>query len=64
MNTILWLIAMIASLWLAVYSFGTLGEAALGYVGIGLFLFCFVMTIASVWEDVRTLSGKHSEGEE
>ena len=61
MNTLAWLIALIACLWLAVYSFGTLDVAALGYVGIGLFMFCFVMAIASAFEDIHSMRGKHEE---
>lgn len=64
MNTLAWLIALVACLWLAVYSFGTLDIAALGYVGVGLFMFCFVMAIASAFEDVHSIKGGHSGEEE
>ena len=61
MNTLPWLIAFIGSLWLSIYSFGTLGEDALGYIGLGLVLFCLPQIIAAVWEDWRMLKGKQDE---
>jgi hypothetical protein len=64
MNTLAWLLALPACLWLAVYSFGTLDVPAFGYIGLGLFMFCFVMAIASAFEDVHSMKGGRGGEEE
>jgi len=58
MNTLPWLVTLIASLWFAVYSFGTLGENALGFIGLGLFLFCIPQIILAVQDDIEILKGR------
>lgn len=57
MNALLWLVAIIASLALTHMAFvdyiGTTWDFV-GWVGVGLVLFCTVATIGSLVEDVNT----------
>ena len=61
MNTLAHLAAMIALLWLAIYCFGTLGEAALGYVALGLFLLFIPLTLLAAQDDMEVLKGRREE---
>jgi len=62
MNTIAHLIAIIVFIWASVYCFGTLGEDALGYVFIGLFLLFIPLTIAAAVEDWYLVKGSRHTG--
>ena len=57
MNTLVHLGALLALLWLAIYCFGTLEEAALGYAAIGLFLAFIPLTILAATDDWNIIRG-------
>jgi len=61
MNTLAHLAAMIALLWLAIYCFGTLGESALGYVVLALFLLFIPLTLLAAQDDMEILKGRREE---
>ena len=58
MNILAHLSAMVAVLWLAVYCFGTLGQAALGYASIGIFLLFIALTVLAAIDDWEILKGR------
>ncbi|HLE79929.1 MAG TPA: hypothetical protein VJA25_01390 [Dehalococcoidia bacterium] len=62
MNTICWLAATLASLWLSLYTFNTLSNAPLGLAVLGICFFCGAMFGWSVYQDYQMIaSGKDGE---
>ena len=65
MNTIAHICAMIAVLYLAVYSFETLQIQPLGFASIGLFLLFLVLALSAIADDWKTFqewTGKRRRG--
>lgn len=58
MNTVAWVAASLACLWLSVYSFNTLQENALGLVFIVVFVLALLMTAMAALDDMQIIRGK------
>lgn len=58
MNIIPHILAAVAALWLAEFGFNTLNEQALGFIGIGLFVWFMVMSIPAMLTDWRNIRGR------
>ena len=63
MNTLAWVAALPAILWLAVYFFETVDEDPLGVALIGVFLLGLVFLGLGVEDDLKTWFGKRKRGE-
>ena len=57
MNTLAHLAGLLASLWLSLFCFGTLGEPALGVAMIGVFLLLLVLTYLAMVDDWHIVRG-------
>jgi len=59
MNTLAWIAALVATLWLAAYCENTLGERALAVAVVGLFLIELVyIGVFAVQDDIKLIWGK------
>ena len=57
MNTLALLSADIALLWLSIYAFTRLGEAALGVAVLGMFLAFVTLNVVAIKDDADILGG-------
>jgi len=58
MNTVAWIAGCVASFWLAVYAFNTMGEQELGFAMIAVFFVCLLNLALAITDDVRILVGR------
>lgn len=64
MNTLAWVGASVASLWLAVYAFNTLANTALGFAMLAVFFMALLFTYHGAILDVEAMFKKDSEEDE
>lgn len=58
MNTLPWIAADAALVWLATFAFNTLAIEPLGFALVGLFLLGLVMTLLAIDADIKLIRGR------
>ena len=57
-NTLIHIVAFLATIWLSIYAYNTLTEAALGLALLGVALVILLWTVAAARQDWEQFSGK------
>jgi hypothetical protein len=59
-NSVVWILAFLSSLWISVWFYTEASDTVLGFMGIGLALFCLVMLLFAIADDIEIFAGRRS----